>query len=141
MRLTAEQYAAVRAKQAGADKPAGLAACAKVARLFGSEADILKAVLATLELHPKVGWAARANSGLFEVQGRYVRAGWKGCSDVVGQLKDGRWLACETKSATGRLTADQQLFLDTVNQHGGLAFVARSVDDVMRALDAFGSAA
>lgn len=141
MRLSPEQYRAMQARQRGADQVAGVKACAKVARLFCSEADILKAVLGTLELHPKVAWCARANSGLFEVEGRFVRAGWKGCSDVLGQLRDGRFMACEVKAEKGKLSADQQFFLDTVNQYGGLAFVARSVDDVLRALGDWDEAA
>ena len=95
---------------------------------------MVKAVLATLSLHPKVAWAARINSGSFEVDGRYVRASFKGCSDIIGMLKGGRWLAVECKSAKGKETSDQAAFGATVAKDGGLYVVARSVDDVMRAL-------
>lgn len=147
MRLSPEQYRAMQARQRGADQVAGVKACAKVARLFSSEADILKAVLGTLELHKAVLWCARANSGLFEVEGRWVRAGFKGCSDVIGQMRPrpgeraGGWLAIETKSATGRLTADQQLFLDTVASGGGCAGVARSVDEVLALINTYAEGA
>lgn len=136
LRLTPEQYQAAQSRPKRPSKrvPVGVKRCAQAARLYSSEADVLRAVLATLELHPRVAWVARANSGLFEVQGRFIRAGFKGCSDIIGMLKGGRWLAIECKSDKGKLTADQQAFLDTVNGEGGFGFVARSVDDVMAAL-------
>ncbi len=100
--MTPEQYAA---RQKARAKPAGVEACAAFSRLYSAEADVLKAVLATLEMHPKVAWVARMNSGAFEVEGRF-----------------------------GKETADQAAFGARVAEEGGLYFVARSVDDVMGAL-------
>jgi hypothetical protein len=40
----------------------------------------------------------------------------------------------EVKSATGRVSPHQQLFLDSINERGGMAFVARSIEDVDAAL-------
>ncbi len=97
--MTPEQYAA---RQKARAKPAGVEACAAFSRLYSAEADVLKAVLATLEMHPKVAWVARMNSGAFEVEGRFVKAGFKGCSDILGMLKGGRLLAVECKSSKGR---------------------------------------
>jgi hypothetical protein len=131
MRMTPEQYAA---RQKARAKPAGVEACAAFSRLYSAEADVLKAVLATLEMHPKVAWVARMNSGAFEVEGRFVKAGFKGCSDILGMLKGGRLLAVECKSSKGKETADQAAFGARVAEEGGLYFVARSVDDVMGAL-------
>jgi len=54
----------------------------------------------------------------------------KGVSDILGILPNGRLLAIELKSATGRLTPEQKHFLEQVNARGGLAFMARSIDDV-----------
>jgi hypothetical protein len=131
MRMTPEQYAA---RQKARAKPAGVEACAAFSRLYSAEADVLKAVLATLEMHPKVAWVARMNSGAFEVEGRFIKAGFKGCSDILGMLKGGRLLAVECKSSKGKETADQAAFGARVAEEGGLYFVARSVDDVMGAL-------
>lgn len=59
----------------------------------------------------------------------------KGISDIVG-IYEGRFLAIEVKSESGRLSSDQKVFLDDVKANGGIAIVARSVDDVERALKA-----
>ena len=66
--------------------------------------------------------------------GRFIRFGWPGCSDVLGQLRDGRFLAVECKSPTGRLRPEQTVFLERINGAGGVAFVARDCRDVMREL-------
>jgi len=67
------------------------------------------------------GIGGRSNSG-------------KGISDIIGVLKDGRFLAIEIKTQQGRLSEEQREFLDSVSRSGGLAFVARSLDDVASAL-------
>lgn len=105
-----------------------------MSRLFTAEADVLKEVLATLEIHPRVAWVARINTGMFQVEGRFIKAGFRGCSDIIGMLKGGRLLAVECKSSKGKESADQQSFGARVAQDGGLYFVARSVDDVLEAL-------
>ena len=50
-------------------------------------------------------------------------------SDIIGIYK-GRFLAIEVKTAKGKLTVAQVTFQHTVQQEGGIAFVARSVQDV-----------
>jgi len=66
-------------------------------------------------------------------QGRPLHAGLcKGSSDLIGYRQiDGiaQFVALEVKSATGRATAEQTLFLDHITAAGGLAGIARSVDD------------
>ena len=99
------------------------------------EAAALHEVLLALRNHPAVAWAHRQNSGAYLTpEGAFVRFGWPGCSDVIGQLRDGRLLAVEVKSPAGRLRPEQQQFLNLVNQAGGVAFVARNCADVHRAL-------
>ncbi|MCU0246155.1 MAG: hypothetical protein MUC42_06260 [Bryobacter sp.] len=131
MRMTPEEY---QRRQAARAKPAGMEACASFSRLYTAEADVLKAVLATLEMHPKVAWVARMNSGAFQIEGRFIKVGFKGCSDILGMLKGGRMLAVECKSSKGKESADQAAFGERVARDGGLYFVARSVDDVIAAL-------
>jgi hypothetical protein len=130
-RMTPEQYAQ---RQKARAKPAGVEACASFSRLYTAEADVLKAVLATLEMHPRVAWVARMNSGAFVVEGRFIKAGFRGCSDILGMLKGGRLLAVECKSGKGKETTDQAAFGARVAADGGLYIVARSVDDVMEGL-------
>lgn len=99
------------------------------------EAAALIEVLRALRNHPAVAWAHRQNSGAYLTPGgAFVRFGWRGCSDIIGQLCDGRLLAVEVKSPAGRLRPEQQQFIDLVNQAGGVAFVARNCADVRRAL-------
>ena len=65
---------------------------------------------------------------------RPMRTAPKGHPDLSGMLRGGRALYVECKSSVGKLTEEQAAFLSLVNQHGGLAFVARSVDDVLKHL-------
>lgn len=58
----------------------------------------------------------------------------KGISDILGCWQ-GRMLAIEIKKPGGRISPDQQKFIDTVNAEGGIAFVAWSVDDVVKQLN------
>lgn len=60
-----------------------------------------------------------------------------GSSDILGILPDGRFLAIEVKSATGRASPDQIKFINAINSNGGLAFIARSIDDVIKHLDQY----
>lgn len=61
---------------------------------------------------------------------RYLR---NGVSDLLGLWK-GRLLAIEVKTPKGRVSPEQQSFIDEVNRFGGKAFIARSLDDVIREL-------
>ena len=106
-----------------------------------TEAQILKAVMALLKRHPKVAQCWRQNSGTFQERNRdgsvrYIRANTaKGMSDIMGVLKDGRTLAIEVKSATGRMRPGQEEFLATIRQAGGVAGVCRSVEDAQALLE------
>jgi hypothetical protein len=99
------------------------------------EGAALLEVLKALRAHPAVSWCERQNSGAANVGGRYIRFGWPGCADVLGQLRDGRFLAVEVKGPTGRLRPEQAVFLERINQAGGLGFMARDLRDVHRELD------
>jgi hypothetical protein len=98
------------------------------------EAAALVEVLKALRAHPAVEWAERMNTGAAKVEGRFIRFGFKGCPDVLGQLKDGRFLGVEVKAQAGRLRPEQTLFLGRIRSAGGVAFVARDLRDVLRAL-------
>lgn len=123
-----------------------------------SESDVVAAVLRYLV--SDLGLLAwRANQ--IPVPGRTFQ-GLAGVSDILGVLPTfiegdspihspgladrtiGRLLAIECKMPesdtrkAGSLRPEQAAFIDRVNASGGLAFVARSVDDVKRALRAEG---
>jgi hypothetical protein len=105
------------------------------------EAAALIEVIRTLRGHPAIAWIERQNSGAFtDSRGQFVRFGWPGCSDVIGQLRDGRFLAVEVKAERGRLSEAQRIFLDRVAAAGGVAFVARNAVDVFAGLSAVAAA-
>ena len=103
------------------------------------ESAILNAVLEYLNYHPAVAWAQRMNSGGTKFKRadgteQFVRFGFEGLSDVLGQLRDGRLLAIETKARKGRARASQIAFLMHVQKNNGVAGIARSVDDAIAIL-------
>ena len=65
---------------------------------------------------------------------RWVHFGKKGSADILGVLPDGRFLAVECKSPTGRLTPEQSAFLERIRGLGGVAIVARSGRELDAAL-------
>ena len=96
----------------------------------------MAAVLKYLRLRKdRVAWVERLNSGAGQLafadgaRSQWMRFAWRGAPDLIGQLTDGRILCIETKAPSGRLRPDQEQFLNTVRCQGGVAFVARSVDD------------
>lgn len=99
------------------------------------EQNIQRAVLDYLAHCPTVAWAQKMGVGAVRIPDdstrgyRYVTFGFRGCSDIVGQMTDGRFLAIEVKTVRGEVTDAQQRFLDLVKSHGGVSGVVRSVDD------------
>lgn len=57
----------------------------------------------------------------------------KGVPDIAGVLKGGRALYIEIKTPKGVVSEYQQDFINRVTELGGLVFVARCVEDVMKA--------
>ena len=99
------------------------------------EAAALSEVLMALRAHPAVVWCERMNSGAAKVGNRFIRFGFKGCPDVLGQLRDGRLLGVEVKAPKGKLRTEQAFFLARINTAGGIGFVARDCRDVIRELN------
>lgn len=67
--------------------------------------------------------------------GRVVRAGIKGQADISGILApQGRRVEIEVKTATGRQRPEQKNWQAMIEAMGGIYVVARSVEDVERAL-------
>ena len=94
------------------------------------ERDVLSAVLQLCRAHPKVAWIRRMNTG---TRGG-VNFGFPGLSDLIGQLKDGRMLAIEVKRPGKMPTEAQVEFMGEVARWHGVAFVARGIQDVLKAL-------
>jgi hypothetical protein len=66
---------------------------------------------------------------------RIISFGLKGSADIIGIIKPhGRFLAIEVKTGAAKQTAEQLAFEKMVIKFGGVYIVARSVDDVLKAI-------
>ena len=124
---------AVRQRRGG---KAGSGSGFRLTRPEPPESTVLNAVLRYLRLRKdRVAWVERLNSGAGQLaftdgsKSQWMRFSWRGAPDLIGQCTDGRILCVEVKRPSGRLRPEQELFLNTVRCQGGVAFVARSVDD------------
>jgi hypothetical protein len=122
--------AGARAAVPDAPSPGAAPAPLKLKQTTVPESAILAAVLTALRLHPRVAWAHRMNTGAYAVGDRFVRFGFPGLADIIGQTVSGAFLAVECKRVGKEPTDEQRAFLDLVARSGGVSFVARSVDDV-----------
>lgn len=109
-----------------------------------AERDLYPAILLELTRDPSVR-LFRANSGiawqgevisqtvdrLILSRPRAVRLGPEGMSDLIGWSK-GRFVAIECKNGRNKLTEPQAAFIRAVQNSGGLAGVAYSVEDARR---------
>lgn len=58
-----------------------------------------------------------------------------GSCDLVGLQRDtGRFFGVEVKTKAGRVSTEQSQFIKTIKQRGGIAGVARSVEDALELL-------
>lgn len=96
-----------------------------------SEANILNDCMVALSSAGCMVW--RNNTGVLpDKTGRPIRFGLcVGSSDIIGICADGRFLAVECKSKTGRATEKQLTFIRNVIRMGGRAGVARSADEAI----------
>lgn len=112
------------------------------------ESDVQSTLLTVLEMHPRVAWAYRMNTGAghlahkrkdspggWIVSKTFLRFGFPGMSDILGQMKDGRFLAVEAKRQSGELSGDQRAFLENVRRNGGIGIEARDARELWHALD------
>ena len=110
------------------------------------EKDIQKSILDYLRLDKRVAWVERMNTGSMKreyttkggkASSSFVRFAFPGCSDIIGQLKTGHFLAVEVKRPGNTASDDQEAFLAKVSSNGGLAVLAYSAEDVKRAITEF----
>lgn len=71
----------------------------------------------------------RKNNNIYAINGQ---------SDIVGVLPDGKLLAIEVKGKKTRVSLDQEHFIHCVKEKDGVAFIARSIQDVIDGLELFG---
>ncbi len=96
------------------------------------ESTIEKQILSWLNWKGIMAWKIKSmgtwdpNRGQWRRPSRFYRIG---VSDILGIYK-GKPLAIEVKSLKGKPTDAQELFLDEFRQNGGIAFIAKSIEDV-----------
>ena len=101
------------------------------------EVELQRHVLEFLKLSRVFAW--RNNTRTVWVGGRPIKFGYEGSGDILGILPgSGRFLSIELKTPKGTTKKSrailQESFRKQVNKAGGLAIVARSVEDVVEAL-------
>jgi hypothetical protein len=97
------------------------------------EGAVVKSCLDYLKLRGAYVW--RNNTGaLRDKKDRPVFFGKVGSSDIIGLLPGGRFIAVECKVPGGRLSEHQIEFLKDIERMGGLAVIARSIDDLEKSL-------
>jgi hypothetical protein len=101
-----------------------------------SEKRVLDACLKLLSRHPKVAFAWRQNTGMAVAANRVVRFSFRGCSDIVGMLHGGRFLAVECKATGKKATEEQDAFLQVVRDNGGLSLCVDDPQILINALEA-----
>ena len=98
------------------------------------EKHILKAILDALRHHPDVAIVDRRQVGEFVDGERHIRVGIPGVGDISGMMKGGRYFEIEVKREGGRTTDAQVTRLNRIRNGGGIAGVARSVEDALTIL-------
>lgn len=58
----------------------------------------------------------------------------KGGSDIIGVAQDGRFIAIEVKTKTGKPSKEQLTFIDIIRKAGGIAGIARSPAEALELL-------
>ena len=108
------------------------------------ESDLVCEALRFLNRIPGVvAWRTNVGAVSADHKGkrRFVRFGFPGLADIIGWKEEAedvrgaivcwaRFVAIEIKTGTGKLTPQQQGFLDLVNKSGGIGFVARSCENI-----------
>ena len=105
-----------------------------------TEKQIENAILSYLATIPTIKVWKNQTVGIFDpvkkVYRKTSKHSLKGVADIIGhQIGSGRSIYIEVKSKTGRLSKEQKTFLTEAKEAGCIAFVARSLDDVISNLE------
>jgi hypothetical protein len=106
------------------------------------EQSIQAAILAYLRMRGIFCWKNNTAGIYVKARNTYIPSHAPGVADILGILdsrfgRSGVFLAVEVKSPKGRLSPHQEAFLKEIKDRGGLAIVARSVEEVQEALNGF----
>lgn len=98
-----------------------------------SETDLVRAILEYLHLRGITAW--RNNTGAYKAGKRFIRFGYVGSGDILGVIPPtGKLLSIECKTKKNKPSHKQEEFMELVVRAGGIAFVARSIEDVQDGL-------
>lgn len=99
------------------------------------ESEIQVAIMQALAGAPRIRFWRNNTGSLEDRNGRRVNFGLVGSADLLGILApEGRLLAIECKSPTGRQSPAQVAFGTMIERFGGVYILARSVADVLETL-------
>ncbi len=91
-----------------------------------------RACLEFLRLRGVMAW--RNNTGAYKRGKGYISYGATGSGDIFAIVR-GRFVSIECKIGRNQPTADQKLWAAQVDDAGGMAVVARTLDDVQDAIE------
>lgn len=99
------------------------------------ESEIKKGIKLYLQKLPKCSVFPIATHGTFDPKTRRFRktTGRIGTPDILCCYR-GRFIAFEVKTKNGKLTPDQSLVIDHINECEGFAFVVRSLADTIEVI-------
>lgn len=95
------------------------------------EQQIIKTILDYLQILENQNklFFFRSASGGIKTENRFFRTGRKGVQDITC-LINGRYIAMEVKTETGRQSPEQKEIERLVKKHGGEYHIVRSLEDV-----------
>lgn len=104
-----------------------------------SEREIERAILTWLNYQPKTkAWKNKSTGTYDPIKKCFRRSSdpfsQKGTADILG-IWHGKMICIEVKSAKGRLTPEQKLFLQDMASLGAICLVARSLQDVLTSFE------
>jgi len=111
--------------------------------LLPKEKEIENSILHYLRIRNIFAWKNETIGIFSKERGTFMKKHSKfhmtGQSDILGVFM-GRFLAIEVKRPGNKPTPNQVEFISNVNKHGGIAFVATSVEDVEKMFRQLGAA-
>jgi RecB family endonuclease NucS len=102
-----------------------------------TEQQIQKAIIDYLKLKKYVVFKHR-NVGIFKKETQQyipLAFGEKGITDIIACDTRGRFWGIEVKRKGGRVSPEQTDFIARIRKNGGIAFIAYSIDDVIREVE------
>lgn len=102
------------------------------------EKDIQRTIIDWLRYNGIFCWKNNSVGIFNQKTGHYIPMGMRGISDITAVLKGGRICCIEVKTKKGKISPYQEEFIDNIEKMGGIAFIARSLDDVINKLKEIG---